>query len=288
MLNLHNYDLHNHSVASDGLLEPAALIALAAGSGCDAIALTDHDTTAGLDAAASAAVAHGIHFIRGVEISVSWPNTGCNPDIKPTTIHIVGLNIEPAHEKLVKGLDSIRAGRLMRAKRMDEDFQRVGIDGMFDEAYALAENKSMIGRTHFARALARRGIVKGVGKAFERYLTYGKPGYVAHQWTSLEESVDWIVAAGGVAVLAHPGRYKINATEMRLLLGDFCEAGGRGIEVVTGSHQPHHFREYAELAREFGLLASRGADYHGPGESSYQPGELPPLPANVTPVWSVF
>jgi len=235
---------------------------------------------------------HEIRFIRGVEISVTWPNVpdpgATHVGIKPTTIHIVGLNIDPGHERLEAGLASIRAGRLTRARLMGEDFRRVGLDGLFDEAYGFAENKSMIGRTHFARALAARGVVKSVGKAFERYLTFGKPGYVAHQWAPLKDAVDWIAASGGIAVLAHPGRYKLDLAQMRLLLADFRDAGGRGLEVVTGSHQPHHYREYAALAREYGLLGSRGADYHGPGESPYQPGELPALPENLTPVWSVL
>ena len=286
-LNLHNFDLHNHSIASDGLLTPTALIELAAGR-CDAIALTDHDTVAGLDEAAVAASHHDLRFIRGVEISVTWPEPARYPDMKSGTIHIVGLNIDPAHETLKSGLETIRTGRAVRAKRMDDDFRAVGIEGLLEEAYALAENKSMISRTHFARALTERGLVKSVGKAFERYLTHGKTGYVPHQWANLADAVGWIVAAGGVAVLAHPGRYKISADEMRLLLDEFRAAGGRGIEVVTGSHQPHHYREYATLAREYGLLASRGADFHGIGESPYQPGELPPLPDNLTPVWSVL
>jgi predicted metal-dependent phosphoesterase TrpH len=186
---------------------------------------------------------------------------------------------------LAGGLQSIREGRLGRAHRMGEDLARVGIDGLFEDAYQLAENKTMIGRTHFARALAARGLVKSVGKAFERYLTVGRPGYVAHRWAALADAVDWINSAGGIPVVAHPGRYRLSRAEMRLLLSDFRAAGGRAIEVVTGSHQPHHYREYALLAREMGFLASRGSDYHGPGESHFQPGKLPPLPADLTPVW---
>ena len=286
---MHNFDLHNHSVASDGLLTPRALIELAAASGCDAIALTDHDTTDGLPEAEAAARELSLRFIRGVEISVTWPPSadqgGIHPDIKPTTIHVVGLGIDPASQSLAIGLGSIRAGRLTRARRMGDDLARVGIEGMFDDAFETAENKTMIGRTHFARALAARGLVKNVGRAFERYLTFGRPGYVAHEWAPLADAVDWICAAGGVAVVAHPGRYKLSRGEIRLLLNDFRAAGGQAIEVITGSHQPHQYREYAALALEFGFLASRGSDYHGPGESHFQPGKLPPLPAGLTPVW---
>lgn len=283
-----NFDLHNHSIASDGLLTPKALVALAAEGGCEAVALTDHDTTAGLAEAAAAAVEHGVRFIRGVEISVTWPDAASHPDLKPGTIHIVGLNIDPAAAGLAAGLDGIRRGRLERGRRMDEDFRRVGIDGTFDAAYALAENKAMLGRTHFARVLVARGHAASVGKAFERYLTAGKPGYVSHEWARLADAVEWIVSAGGIAVLAHPGRYRIGTAEMRDLLAEFKAAGGGAIEVVTGSHQPHQYREYAALAREFGLMASRGSDYHGPGESPYRPGTLPQLPPDLVPVWSAF
>ena len=286
---MQNFDLHNHSIASDGLLTPRALIELAVASGCDAIALTDHDTTDGLLEAGEVARENRLRFIRGVEISVTWPLAAdggtAHRDIKPTTIHIVGLGIDPANAALTCGLESIRAGRLARARLMGEDFARIGIDGLFDDAYDLAENKTMIGRTHFARALAGRGLVKSVGKAFERYLTFGRPGYVAHRWVSLVDAVGWISAAGGVPVVAHPGRYKLSRAEIRLLLNDFKIAGGRAIEVVTGSHQPYQYREYAALAHEMGFLASRGSDYHGPGESHFQPGKLPLLPADLTPVW---
>lgn len=286
---MRNFDLHSHSNASDGLLTPRGLIELAVDMGCDAIALTDHDTTDGLYEAGQAARERNLRFIRGVEISVTWPmspyGAASHADIKATTIHIVGLGIDPATPVLVSGLESIRAGRLARARRMGEDFERVGIDGLFEDAYDIAENKTMIGRTHFARALAGRGLVKNVGKAFERYLTFGRPGYVAHQWVSLADAVSWISAAGGVPVIAHPGRYNLSRTEIRLLMNDFKTVGGRAIEVVTGSHQPHQYREYAIIAREMDFLASRGSDYHGPGESHFQPGKLPLLPADLTPVW---
>ena len=289
MDNLTNFDLHNHSIASDGLLTPRALIELAVSAGCDAIALTDHDTTDGLTEAAAAAQELNLRFIRGVEISVTWPlNPGAgtrHAEIKPTTIHVVGLGIDPANAALSAGLESIRTGRMARARLMGDDLARVGIEGLFEDALDMAENKTMIGRTHFARALAGRGLVKNVGKAFERYLTFGRPGYVAHQWASLAEAVGWIVEAGGIPVVAHPGRYRLSRADMKLLLEEFKEAGGRAIEVVTGSHQPHQYREYATIAREMDFLASRGSDFHGLDESHFKPGKLPPLPAGLTPVW---
>ena len=282
---LNNFDLHNHSIASDGLLTSSALIALAVDNGCDALALTDHDTTAGLVEAQKAADELNLRFIPGVEISVSWTP---NADAKSTTLHIVGLGFDAENPVLAAGLNGIREGRTARAKLMGDDFARIGMHGMFEAAYEFAENKSMIGRTHFARALVARGAVNGVGKAFNRYLTPGRPGFVAHRWASLGDALAWIMAAGGVAVMAHPGRYKLQKAEMTQLLGEFKDLGGRSIEVMTGSHSPPQFREYALRAKEFGFLASRGADYHGPGESHYEPGQVPLLPDDLTPVWSVL
>jgi 3',5'-nucleoside bisphosphate phosphatase len=280
---LNNFDLHNHSTASDGLLPAAALVALAARNGCDAVALTDHDTTDGVALGRAAALDLGLKFIAGVEISVTWAP---NVDAKSTTLHIVGLGLDIENATLMGGLHGIRQGRFDRAKLMSDDLARVGITGMFDAAYALAENKTMLGRTHFARALVDAKKVSSVGKAFERYLTYGRPGFVPHQWASLKESIDWIRAAGGAAVIAHPGRYNITKPDMTKLLGEFKELGGAAIEVITGSHTPQQYREYATRAREFGFMASRGADYHGPGESHTEPGKLPLLPDDLVPVWS--
>lgn len=282
---MNNFDLHNHSIASDGLLTSSALIALAVNNGCDALALTDHDTTAGLVEAQKAADELNLRFIPGVEISVSWTP---NADAKSTTLHIVGLGFDAENPVLAAGLNGIREGRTARAKLMGDDFARIGMHGMFEAAYEFAENKSMIGRTHFARALVARGAVNEVGKAFNRYLTPGRPGFVAHRWASLGDALAWIMAAGGVAVMAHPGRYKLQKAEMTQLLGEFKDLGGRSIEVMTGSHSPPQFREYALRAKEFGFLASRGADYHGPGESHYEPGQVPLLPDDLTPVWSVL
>lgn len=280
---MNNFDLHNHSTASDGLLSAEALIALAARNSCDAVALTDHDTTDGVMLARTAALDLGLKFIAGVEISVTWASS---VDAKSTTLHIVGLGVDIENATLMGGLHGIRQGRLDRAKLMSDDLARVGIAGMFDAAYALAENKTMLGRTHFARALVDAKKVSSVGKAFERYLTYGRPGFVPHQWASLKESIDWIRAAGGTAVIAHPGRYNITKPDMSKLMSEFKDLGGAAIEVITGSHTPQQYREYATRAREFGFMASRGADYHGPGESHTEPGKLPLLPDDLVPVWS--
>ena len=279
MLPPDNYDLHNHSTCSDGLLTPTQLIELAVRTGANPIALTDHDTVDGLAEARAAAETLGVKLVNGVEISVSWGET---------TLHIVGLNIDPAAQELADGLRGIREGRLERGRKIAAAFDRLGIEGTFEGAHALAKNKTMLGRTHFARHLLERGVVKDMQKAFDRYLIKGKPAYVAHQWARLEDAVAWIRAANGVAVLAHPGRYKLGRDEMRELLARFKDMGGSAIEVVTGSHTREHYATYRKLAMEFGLAASRGSDFHGPGESSFQPGKLPQLHESLTPVWSLW
>jgi hypothetical protein len=274
---LDNYDLHNHSIASDGLLSPTQLIELAARTGADAIALTDHDTTDGLDEALTAARRLGIAFIPGVEISVNWGDT---------TLHVVGLAIDPAAPALAGGLRSIREGRHVRGQRIAEALARIGIEGAFEGAFALAENKDMLGRTHFARHLVETGRVKDLQAAFDKYLAKGKPAYVSHRWAELGAAVEWIRSAGGIAVLAHPGRYNLKPMFRDEMLKDFGAAGGEAIEVVTGSHRPEQYAHWQRLALEHGFLASRGADYHGPGESPIEPGRLPALHASLTPVWS--
>jgi len=274
---LDNYDLHNHSTCSDGLLSPTELLELAARTGVDAIALTDHDTTDGLDEAYGAARRAGIAFIPGVEISVSWGDT---------TLHVVGLNVDPGAPALAAGLRSIRDGRIGRGEKIAAALEAIGIAGTFEGAFALAENKSMLGRTHFARHLVDAGRVKDLQAAFDKYLAKGKPAYVPHRWAGLQEAVEWIRASGGVAVLAHPGRYNLKPMFREEMLKDFRAAGGEAIEVVTGSHRPEQYAMWQRMALEHGFLASRGADYHGPGESPVEPGRLPPLHETLEPVWS--
>lgn len=272
-----NFDLHNHSTASDGLLSPTQLIELAARTGVDAIALTDHDTTAGLEEAARAALEAGIGFVNGVEISVSWGGT---------TLHVVGLNVDPQSPDLARGLDSIRDGRFGRAQKIAAELERLGFPGALEGALALAGNEAKLSRSHFARHLVRTGCVREAQAAFDKYLGQGKPAYVAHRWATLENAVSWIRAAGGTAVLAHPGRYDLKPMMRHEMLREFRAFGGEAIEVVTGSHRPEEYATWQRLALEHGFLASRGADYHGPGESTWEPGKLPPLNASLTPVWS--
>ncbi|MDP3583785.1 MAG: 3',5'-nucleoside bisphosphate phosphatase [Thiobacillus sp.] len=270
-----NIDLHCHSNVSDGVLPPADVVARAAANGVHALALTDHDDVAGIAAAQAAAETAGVVLIPGVEISVTW---------RGQTVHIVGLRIDPLHPDLAGGLAGIRRGRIERARRMGDDLARSGITGAYEGAFGYAVNKEMVGRTHFARWLVAQGHAPDMRSAFKRFLTRGNPGYVEHEWTALENAVGWIRASGGMAVIAHPGRYAFNARELHLLLDAFRALGGEGIEVITGSHHPSEYGKFADLARAFGLKASRGADFHAPGES-IDLGRLPALPHYCQPVW---
>ncbi|MFA5172041.1 MAG: 3',5'-nucleoside bisphosphate phosphatase [Sulfuriferula sp.] len=271
-----NYDLHCHSNASDGMLPPADLIARAHTQGVTVLALTDHDDVAGLAPARMTAEELGLKLVNGVEISVTW---GVH------TLHVVGLNIDPEHPDLVAGLATIRTGRGERAIKMAEGLRKVGITDSLAGAYLHADNPNLIGRMHFARYLVAQGLVKDTRTVFKKYLVKGKPGYVPHKWAELADAVAWIRASGGQAVLAHPGRYQMGSGKMHELLECFKSVGGEGIEVVTGSHSPDQYPQYANLAQKFGLLSSRGSDFHAPGEGYRDIGRLPPLPEICTPIW---
>lgn len=279
-----DHDLHCHSNISDGTLTPTEVVARAAERGVKVLALTDHDDTHGLDEARAAAAHHGMGFVNGVEISVSW---------RTHTLHIVGLDIDPAYPPLAEGLHGVRSGRGERAKKMADELAKVGIGGVLQGAYQYAGNPNMIGRTHFARYLVEAGHCKDVKSVFNRYLVKGKPGYVPHQWASLADAIAWIRGSGGVAVLAHPGRYMVGRQSMgkktmHELLTEFTELGGQALEVVTGSHTPEQYAEFARYAGEFNLLCSCGSDFHGPGESYRDMGRLPDFPLGCRPVWQLW
>jgi len=271
------YDLHCHSTYSDGLLPPAAVVQRAASRGVDVLALTDHDGIEGLAEAQAAARDAGIVLINGSELSVSWEDH---------TIHVLGLNVDPTHRPLIDGLAAIRRGRDGRARRIADALGEAGIPDAFEGARVYVTSEALISRTHFARFLVEQGHVRDIKDAFKRYLAPGNPGYVSHVWATLPEAIGWIRGAGGKAVIAHPGRYKVTAADMRRLLDDFRAAGGAAIEVVSSSHTPAQYVEYATLARLYGLQASCGTDWHGPGESWMDFGDLPEMPAGTTPVWS--
>lgn len=276
MTTILNADLHCHSVVSDGTLTPRALAERAKANGVELWALTDHDEIGGLARAATAAHALGLHFLTGVEISVTFIGH---------TVHIVGLGFDAANETLIRGLAQTRGGRGQRAHDMSDGLAKVGIHGAYEGALSFAGNHDLISRTHFARFLVETGVCKDTHEVFRKYLTEGKPGYVEHRWASLKDAVTWITQAGGVAVIAHPARYKFTPNEEFALFTEFKSHGGQGVEVVTGSHSAAEYLTYADTAREFGLAASRGSDFHSPDESHTELGTLPFLPGGLTPIW---
>jgi predicted metal-dependent phosphoesterase TrpH len=271
-----NVDLHCHSRVSDGTLLPAELAARAKSNGVDLWAMTDHDEVGGIAEARAAAAALDLPFVPGVEISTTWSGQ---------TVHIVGLRIDETNRALVDGLASMRGGREQRAREVAERLAAVGVTGTYEGALKYAGNPDLISRTHFARYLMEIGLCKNLQEVFSNYLGEGKAGYVPHRWATLTQAMDWIHGAGGIAVIAHPGRYKFSELQFDELFREFKELGGRAIEVTTGSHTVDQYDTYATIANKYGFLASRGSDFHGPGESRVDLGSLPPLPASVTPVW---
>ncbi len=274
-----NADLHCHSVVSDGTLTPEMLAARAAANGVELWALTDHDEIGGQQRAAAAARAHGMKYLTGTEVSVTFAGE---------TVHIVGLGFDPQDEEMLRGLVQTRGGRGGRALEIAAGLAAVGIQGAYEGALKYAGNPELISRTHFARYLVEIGACRDTSEVFRRFLVEGRPGYVPHRWASLKDAVQWITRAGGVAVIAHPARYKFSANEEYALFTEFKAHGGRGVEVVTGSHTEAEAARYAETALEFGLAASRGSDFHSPGESHTDLGQLPLLPTRLTPVWELL
>jgi predicted metal-dependent phosphoesterase TrpH len=271
-----NVDLHCHSYISDGVLAPAAVAARAKKKGVDVWALTDHDELDGIPEAREAAAQFGLKFVSGVEISITWAGE---------TVHIVGLRVDETNETLIKGLHSTRSGRERRAHEIARELAAVGIPNAFEGALKYVGNPDLISRTHFARYILELGMCQDVSEVFRNYLSEGKPGYVPHRWATLKDAVSWIQAAGGVAVVAHPGRYSFSDLAFDSFFNEFKQLGGKAIEVVTGSHTPDQYDYFAKVAKNYGFLASRGSDFHGPGESHVDLGALPPLPDTVVPVW---
>ena len=274
-----NADLHCHSTVSDGTLSPEDLAARASANGVQLWALTDHDEVGGQHRARAAAHVHGMSYLTGSEISVTFANQ---------TVHIVGLGFDADNAALVQGLSDTRNGRERRARDMAADLERVGITGTFEGALKYVGNPDLISRTHFARYMVEIGVCADPHDVFKKYLTEGKPGFVEHRWAKLADAVKWITEAGGIAVIAHPGRYNFTPNEEFALFTEFKNHGGQGVEVVTGSHTVPEYQKYADMAQEFDLLASRGSDFHSPGESHTDLGALPDLPGRVKPVWEAL
>ncbi len=276
---LSNADLHCHSRVSDGTLEPEEVAARAAAGGVELWSLTDHDEVGGQHRALKAAHALGLPYLTGVEISVTFAHV---------TVHIVGLGFDADDPELKLGLRNTRGGRQQRAQEMAQGLAEVGIKGSFEGALRYVGNPDLISRTHFARFLVDSGVCHDVGEVFRRFLTEGKPGFVPHRWARLGDAVRWIRQAGGMAVIAHPARYAFTPTEEYALFSEFKAHGGQGVEVVTGSHSADEYVRYADMAQEFGLYASRGSDFHSPGESRTELGSLPPLPGACRPIWEAL
>ena len=279
MTTLLNADLHCHSVVSDGTLTPEQLAERAKANGVELWALTDHDEVGGQARALTAARAHGMRYLTGVEISVTFIGH---------TVHIVGLGFDAEDPTLIQGLQSTRGGRKQRAMEMSDGLAKAGIAGAYEGALPYVGNPDLISRTHFARFLVETGVCKDTNEVFRRFLTEGKPGFVPHRWATLKDAVQWITGAGGMAVIAHPARYKFSPNEEYALFTEFKALGGRGVEVVTGSHSAAESVIYAATAKEFGLAASRGSDFHSPDESHTELGTLPLLNKELTPVWELL
>jgi predicted metal-dependent phosphoesterase TrpH len=258
------------------VLAPAAVAAYARKGGVDVWALTDHDEIGGLKAAREAATGLGMRFVPGVEISVTWGGE---------TVHVVGLQVNEDEPALVQGLEATRHGRDARGREIAVLLDRAGIPGAYEGALKYVGNPDLLSRTHFARYLVEIGACGSTSEVFRKYLTEGKPGYVPHRWAGLADAVGWIRKAGGIPVIAHPGRYRFTPLAEGALFDEFKQLGGNAIEVVTGSHTPDQYQTYAEVARRYGFLASRGTDFHAPGEARVEFDKLPPLPPGVTPVW---
>ena len=274
-----NADLHCHSVVSDGTLTPEDLAARAKANGVELWSLTDHDEIGGQHRAAAAARSQGMAYLTGTEISVTFAGN---------TVHIVGLGFDPDNTALAQGLAATRGGRGERAQEMAAQLAQVGIHGAYEGALKFVGNPELISRTHFARFLVETQVCRDTNEVFRKYLTEGKPGYVPHRWATLGDAVRWITEAGGLAVIAHPARYKFTANEEYALFSEFKAHGGAGVEVVTGSHTAAEYVTYAAMAEEFGLAASRGSDFHSPDESHTDLGTLPYLPGHLTPIWETL
>lgn len=268
-------DFHTHSIASDGQLSPAQLVKRASEKGVRVLALTDHDTTHGVEEAAITAKQIGVHLVPGIELSVTWNDQN---------FHMVGLGIDPLHPILASGIREQQELRLSRAREIGRRLNKNRIEGAFEGAALLAGN-GMLTRTHFARYLVDQNRAATLQKAFDQFLKRGKPGYVPTRWAPLETGIQWVTAAGGIAVLAHPHRYKISTTRLKRLLTDFKTAGGQAIEVVCGNSSNDNVLKFSRHALDFGLLGSIGSDFHSPENPWIELGRLRPFPNGVSPVW---
>jgi len=270
-----SFDLHCHTTASDGSLEPRELLDRAIANGVSTLAITDHDTINGYLDIADFAKTQDIDLIPAIEWSCTWSKMN---------IHIVGLNLDVDTPTLQQGLERQRQARTQRADKIDERLQQRGLPSMLSAAQEQASG-GQIGRVHFAKAMVDQGLVKDMNQAFKRYLGAGKPGDVKSMWPTLAEVVEWTNVAGGIAVIAHPNKYNLTRSKLRRLITDFKEVGGRGMEAVSGNERSLDIAYLGKLCNEFGLLASCGSDFHSPKQAWLDLGKIPDMPEGVTPVW---
>lgn len=270
-------DFHMHSNASDGELAPEALMDLAHERGVGALALTDHDTVAGVERASERAARLGIAFVPGTELSCRYASTG---------IHLVALGFDIKAPAMRDFLARQRELRRLRSKCFDERFRAIGLTGVVALAEKIAGNAAVMSRSHIASALLEMGVVGDRNEAFERYIGNGKPCFVDLGWPDIREGVEVAHEAGGIIVLAHPGRYRFSCTaEHDAMIEAFRAAGGDGIEVSSGSQHPKCTDFYARVARSASFLASTGSDFHRLESDRPGPGCQPPLPEGLRPVW---
>jgi predicted metal-dependent phosphoesterase TrpH len=272
------YDLHCHSTASDGALSPTNLVQRAYQQGVTSLALTDHDTTAGLDEAQLRATEIGLKLITGIELSTNWQNM---------CFHIVGLGIDPTYAPLADATYTLQNTRMERAEKIAAKLEKKGIAGSL-AAVRKAAGEGMVTRTHFSDFLLSKNHVSTQQEAFDRYLAKGKSAYVPTSWAELELVVSWITGSGGVAVLAHPLRYKLTANYLKRLLNTFKDAGGQGIEVITSRMNADEIRQAAEYATRFDLAGSMGSDFHNADNPWVELGRLASLPTNIKPIWELL
>lgn len=266
-------DFHTHTSASDGALPPAELIARARARGVEVLAITDHDTVDGYLAVAGTEA--GLRLVSGVEFSCRWSGT---------TVHIVGLGIDCAHPAMREGLAVLDTARAERGAKIAERLAGRGFPGALEGALREAGD-SQLGRPHFAAWMVGQGHVADFSAAFDRYLGQGKIGDVKAFWPELADVVGWITAAGGVAVVAHPYKYRFTGMKLRRLLVDFVAAGGTAIEIHSGRQTAEQRRQLERYAREYSLEISAGSDFHR--DMSYGPelGVEAPASDGLRGVW---
>lgn len=270
--------MHSHTHFSDGILSPEALVARAEEQGVAVLAITDHDTIAGLEIAHKAATECGITLINGIEFSSQWGKGG---------VHIVGLGVDVHSHALRDAVKFQDHARINRALAIAERLAKAGFPDALSGAQVFA-GEATLGRPHFAQYLVSIGAVKNINAAFKKYLAAGKPADVKYQWPLMPQVIAWIHAAGGRAVLAHPAKYELTRTKMCALIADFAQAGGDAVEVVSGIQAAGMTDDLAKIVNARGLYASCGSDFHMPNQPWQELGRFTPLPPSVKPVWELL